>query len=562
MQLTLQELENYNVVEENLLTQTESYRHYKQRAKKLYDELYNNNPGMEYRPYQYEYASLYANRKFNICGGSPGIGKTYIAGLTIASIYLHDLTNLRPGSIHIVVPTRLVASSRWLVDLNNIPLLRGQIELLTKEQQVLTSNKPIWVYHQDFIKRKAKTLQNTRNFISRLMVKKSRHPQFLIYDEIHHLQAGSQRNREYFYLRRKCKRVLGLSGTLSDGRLEMINTICTFVYGWRWGYTKNSFIAEFGTKTQLKTNYLTGEESNELTSAPRYLSHLAINKVPKYYNLIRSFVHRISMNDPNVLSVVKLPDKNLQVLNIPMSELHQRHYLSVVNNHINNLRLVSTYGNSSTGRSRAFSLLKPLLDAASFPEIDEPSAKLIKCVELINEAASRGEKTVIFTKHIRTSRLLTAKLTETFGSSKVIRMYANDLEADPKTLSMVAREDVHSEFMFNNDVLAGVFSIQLSGEGIDLTNATNVIFYELPFQAIQVSQAICRVRRPGSVADVINLYYLNHVGTIDQHIYKLLEEKLKKSSLLLDFEVEDVASSIETGNVNPIDVINALLEEI
>lgn len=564
---TFDRLSTFTSVESNLLNTTNAYEYYLGRAKVVYDQWFNNldNPRKEYRPYQYEYAALYASRRFNICAGSQGIGKTYIAGIMIAAIYGKDLELLRPGSIHIVVPTRLVAATRWLSDLSNIELLKDQVELITSEKQLLQSEKPIWIYQQDFIKRNAKALahretpKSSRKTINRLMFIKNRYPKLLIYDEVHHLQGASARTNNYLFLRKKAKRVLALSGTLSDGRLEMINTVCQFVYGKsRWEFNKHSFLTAFATKTKLETNYLTGEErSLDIEVTPRYLSHLAINKVPTYYKLIRRFVHRVSINDPNVLSVVRVPDRLNHVLNIKPTERHLQAYRERTSQYFSDLSNARLYGNTMIGRNRAFSLIKPLIDISSFPEFEVP-AKAIKCLELLKEFSDRHQKTVIFVKHIRTARLLMELITERFGFSKVVRMYASDPEAIPNKLSMDQRQEIHSEFMFNNEVQIGIFSIGIASEGIDLTCASNVIFYDLPFQSITISQAICRVVRPGSVSDLINIYYLNHIGTIDQHIYKLLEEKLSKANLLLDFDVAEQNNG-DTGTIDVIDVINNLL---
>lgn len=558
------ELNHFTHKDKSSIFELASVGSWVQKCKDIYNSVLIQNPGFEHRDYQYEYAGLYCWRKANICAGAMALGKSLITALAIGAIYGKDIAKRRPGTIQIAVPTVLSGTTRWLVDLNRVPCLYGFSQFINSEQDLVNSNAPIWVYTQDFIKRQSKQMKGTKfPFISRLLIKPKYAPALLVIDEVHHLKPKSQRSNSFAHLIPRAKRVLALSGTLSDGRLDLLNHINSLIYQRHWPYSSNTtFLNEFGTKKKVNTNYATGEQ--EIIELPtRYLQNLSLNKVKPYFQLIRRFVHRVRLSDPNVVSCITKPETNPHLVKVDMCHSQRLLYSSVLNMHsalIERLAALPSDGATLAQRQGALVILNPLLKACNYPwEYGEAypsneSEKLRRLLQLVKG----GVKSVVFTNHIASNRGVTRYLTDELGEGRVVRLYAQDEEATPKVLSDELREEAVSRFLFDREVKAGVFSINLSAESIDLTQADQVIFYDYPWQSIKLQQAIARCVRPGSPFDVINVFYLVNSGTIDAHMQNLLIQKQKATAQLLDCDF-DLQVSADLGTLNPVDLIHSLL---
>lgn len=499
----------------------EAYNYYIKEANKIYTKLLEQNNTFEPRPYQPEMSALYALRSNNICAGSCGVGKTLIVGLMIAIIYKQWT---KKGQVQIAVPSLLSAKSRWLTDLSKIESLKGYIDVVNSEKQLLESNSPILIYTLDFIKRKSKSYKTIGKLIERQI-----RPSLLVIDEIHLLKPNSIRSKAWIKLRKYSKRFLALSGTLSDGRLDLLHHALKFTYGNKFNYSLNEFKENFGSRTKVKSNYLRGDEEVDEVCT-RYLSHLCITKLAEFASLSNRFIHRVSLNDPTIKSVVTIPTHKEHLVEVLPNRSHREDYIQVVLSSQAKLRKIQ----NSNNRSLVFKYLYPLMISSAWTKY--ANHKLNKLLELIN---NNEGKTVIFTNLVETGRRLHEELTDRYNDS-VIRLYANDDLATPKTLSMDSREKLLSEFLFNDQVKIGIFSINLAAESIDLNVANQVIFFDYPWQALKVQQAIHRAVRPGSIVKHVDVYYLVNYGMIDQHQYNLIDQKKIGSNLLLDFNPEDL----------------------
>jgi hypothetical protein len=83
--------------------------------------------------------------------------------------------------------------------------------------------------------------------------------------------------------------------------------------------------------------------------------------------------------------------------------------------------------------------------------------------------------------------------------------------------------------MYDSNIKAGVFSIKLASESINLTSADSVIMFGLPWQIKAIKQAIYRCVRPGNTFPSVNVHFLYHYGLIDEYQVLLASEKIKSS---------------------------------
>lgn len=535
-------------IQTNLLHKDENeevYEQYLTIANKHYSNLcslYN----LEVRPYQPEMAAMYALRANNICAGSCGLGKTFIVGLLICILYPQLK---RPGQIQIAVPNALSGKTRWLTDLNRLAHLSGQVEFINSEVQLLNSTKPIWVYTIDFIKRKSKTIGGNRSTLSRVMKRRGLTPSLQVIDEIHLLKPNTDRSKQWEWWRKQSKRFLALSGTLSDGRLDLLIHVTELVYGKHIGYSKQRFLDKFNVNTNVKTNYIKGEEPVSDIST-RYLPQLDVTQLPNYAEFAQTFIHRVSLNDPDVAKVVKIPTFTEHNLNIAPSMKHKKYYLDVFTRIKSELE-----GVKDANWTVALSVINPLITASAWCPSDITNNKLNKIKNLVAEC---NGKTVIFVAQVETGRLLHEEFKKIY-SINAIRLYAQDPNCEPKILNSTKREGLVARFLFDPTVKVGIFSINLAAESIDLNTASQVIFYDYPWQSIKLQQAIYRAVRPGSPIDHINIYYLYNIGMIDQHQFYLLNERKKSTQAMLDFDPTNL-SGTDLAVLDTTQLINLTLQ--
>ncbi|MFB6283744.1 MAG: helicase-related protein [Halobacteria archaeon] len=550
MELTLEqptefEQQGFVLKQPNPITDDPNYRHLKTKALAHYRTLaQEQGASFQWRPYQPEFATIYGLRRNNICALTLGLGKTLIAALLVALLYDRQLGNLRPGAVQIVAPSKLSATSRWIPDLEKVKALRGYIKFLKNERDILESREPVWVYPQDFPKRKSKTVNGS---LAKRIRRSGLSPNQLIIDEAHHLKRGSQRSEHLLYIRQRAKRCLLLSGTISDGRLELLDYLCWFAYQQHWPYNPKTFKQVFGSKRKVNSSYLYGSQEADQS---KEVNHLAPNRLAEFSHLIERFVHRASYRDPNIYPYVTLPEENVQVELLIPTEEHRRYYRETIRQNQQNLKKVAKQGNP---KAPALQLLNPVLSASNTPPV--PNRKLDRLRELVAEYASENRKTAVFAHAVASARYITQALSEQFG---IIRLYAQDPEVDPPETSEAQRNRAVTEFMFNPEVPVGVFSYNLASESIDLTSAEQIIFYDYPWESVKVQQALFRVVRPGSVADRVRVVYLGNRGFIDEHQHRLLAEKLNSTNLLLDFDRD----AIQANRKDAIDVTEVVQQLI
>lgn len=540
---SISELEDFNVIENNLLNQNNNdFDFWFKKIDTIYKKTVESSK-FEYRKYQVEYAAIACLRRKNILAHSQGAGKTATAGLTIAALYL-DIKHTR-SRVHILVPN-ILAASRWLEDLNYIPSLVGLcsfISSISDFQIALDTNVPILIYTYDFLKKKYKE-KNVAKYIS-----KYERPSMVVIDELHNLSNPKiDRTKRVKILIRKVKRVLGLTGTISDGRLEQISAVCNLVYRSYWEYTDKQFVLQFARKRKIDTNYLTGASGE----TNRYLNELEPNKVSTYYNYIRKYLHRVTLDDPDVKSSISLPQQFTHVIELQLDPFIQSQYDSYINTYKQQLILLSSSQKSNNTRFQALQLLSPLIKLVNSPKEGYTSNK----IKSVKEHIYKYKKVAIFTHRIESARYLEEQLKE----YKTVRLYSSDETKTPKVMPMSARYEVVRQFQQDKNVRVGIFSVGLASESIDLTAGDAVIFYCLPWQSIKILQSITRVVRPGNLNPNIDVLYFCYQNAIDKHQVNLLLQKINKTKMLLDYDGIEVIEDInDDTDGSSLDVLSQIV---
>jgi SWI/SNF-related matrix-associated actin-dependent regulator of chromatin subfamily A-like protein 1 len=90
--------------------------------------------------------------------------------------------------------------------------------------------------------------------------------------------------------------------------------------------------------------------------------------------------------------------------------------------------------------------------------------------------------------------------------------------------SAEARHESVTQFQTKTEVRMAILSITAASVGITLTAASCVVFAELTWTPSLMMQAEDRTHRIGQ-KNSVNIYYLHGSGTLDEYIFKILQEK-------------------------------------
>jgi hypothetical protein len=138
--------------------------------------------------------------------------------------------------------------------------------------------------------------------------------------------------------------------------------------------------------------------------------------------------------------------------------------------------------------------------------------KLHAALAWIHDFCSSGERLVVFARHREIQRAVIERFPH------ALHILGEDTHA-ARDASLNAFQEVDAS---DNQLI--VCSIEVAGQGLTLTQASNVAFLELDWTPAKHDQAEDRLHRIGQ-QDAVNAWYLLAAGTIDETIATLLERK-------------------------------------
>lgn len=533
------QLRDFTFVSSDPVTKLPGYKGKLMRALDVAERTWGLNK-LTPRPYQVMAAAMYATRRFNICAGSPGIGKTLIVGFTLATLFT-NLSKLRPGAVHIVVPSILSGRTRWLEDLEKIPQLKGMVAVLENRKH-LNSAAPIWIYHQALLTVKGAD----RTLVQELA--KHYAPLLLVVDEIHNFQPKTQRTKALAYLRAHTGRCLALSGTLTDARLSLLQQSCQLVYAAEWPYrTLRDLTGAFGAKEPVRGT-LFDEDTYSEQQQRRYLDIIPIPKLPQYVKTLNRYVHRLSFDQTSVLCCCEFPSKKDEVFVFPATPLQQGLQKLILNQNLAWANQLLNYGYDA---KPVVALLQPLLDISLVPPGGLSSAKY----QALKQTILKETKVGVFATTVASARWLTQALEKDFPG-QVVRLYARDSEVEPKRLNSDQREQVLQSLLYDPNVKVGVLALNLCAESIDLTTLSCVWFWGMSWSGLKMLQAQARAVRPGSIHKEVRVCWGYHTGLADEYQAQLVQQKMQLSRRLLEYD-----PCQEPLSANPTEALKLLLEK-
>lgn len=150
------------------------------------------------------------------------------------------------------------------------------------------------------------------------------------------------------------------------------------------------------------------------------------------------------------------------------------------------------------------------------------NAKLKRLLEIVEDIHACGEKVIIFDNWVQPLRMLYYILRKKYK----VCVYTG-------TMSEPEREKHKHVFMTNPEYTIMLGTIGALGTMHTLTAATNMIFYNEPWNPSDKSQAEDRIHRIGTKHSV-NIYTLIAKSTIDERVHDILYKKATMSSFIVD----------------------------
>jgi hypothetical protein len=138
--------------------------------------------------------------------------------------------------------------------------------------------------------------------------------------------------------------------------------------------------------------------------------------------------------------------------------------------------------------------------------------KLHAALAWIHDFCSSGERLVVFARHREIQRAVVERFPH------ALHILGEDTHA-ARDASVSAFQAADSS---DNQLI--VCSLEVAGQGLTLTQASNVAFLELDWTPAKHDQAEDRLHRIGQ-QDAVNAWYLLAAGTIDETMARLLERK-------------------------------------
>jgi SWI/SNF-related matrix-associated actin-dependent regulator of chromatin subfamily A-like protein 1 len=152
--------------------------------------------------------------------------------------------------------------------------------------------------------------------------------------------------------------------------------------------------------------------------------------------------------------------------------------------------------------------------------------KLHAALAWIHDFCSSGERLVVFARHREIQRAVVDRFPH------ALHILGEDTHA-ARDASLSAFQSADTS---ENQLI--VCSIEVAGQGLTLTRASNVAFLELDWTPAKHDQAEDRCHRIGQ-QDSVNAWYLLAAGTIDETMARLLERKRAVIGAVTDGRPED-----------------------
>lgn len=213
----------------------------------------------------------------------------------------------------------------------------------------------------------------------------------------------------------------------------------------------------------------------------------------------------------------ELPEKIFINVPVKLDKETAREYVTAANDLASYLRQYSGKQPPAIAKSLAAEKLTQLNVLRQLSAI----GKIGTAKELIESVIESGEKVIVFSSFVEPLE----RLKEAFGDKAVMITGQTDVED---------RKGIVEAFQNDKNVQVFLGGYRSAGVGITLTAASNFIGLDYPWTNADLQQATDRMHRIGQVANSVNIYQLNAIGTIDEDMKEILEYKQGIFDVIID----------------------------
>ncbi|KUP05956.1 ATP-dependent helicase [Bacillus coahuilensis p1.1.43] len=453
-------------------------------------------------PHQLEVAQQVVERMNGkaILADEVGLGKTIEAGLILKEYMIRGLVK----KVLILAPASLV--SQWAMELNS----KFYIPAVAQKKSYVWDQCDVVVSSLDTAKRqphKDKIYEQNYDMV--------------IIDEAHKLKNHKTKNYEFAQNLKK-KFCLLLTATPVQNKLEEIFHLVSLLKP-----------GHLGNESIFAENYQTGKS----TENDQYLKEL---------------VNKVMIRNRREDTGIEWTKRKVNTHVIEFSKEEQELYDSILNLKsqydeyvTSSFSLLTLQREACSSREAVYYTLKNMLEKEDISErmketihmmlqkVDQvqTNSKAMKALELIR---SINDKVIIFTEY-RATQLYLQWFLKQHGISSV--PFRGGFKRGKK-------DWMKQLFQQHAQVL---IATEAGGEGINLQFCSHMINFDLPWNPMRLEQRIGRIHRLGQTDDV-HIHNFAVKGTIEEHIMKLLYEKIQLFERVVG-ELDDILTKIEFGKI-------------
>jgi SNF2 family DNA or RNA helicase len=457
-------------------------------------------------PHQIETAKkvLTEMRGRAILADEVGLGKTIEAGLILKEYIIRGLVS----KVLILVPASLVL--QWVRELNQ----KFGINAVAQKKEYMWTQYDVVVASMDTAKR-----DPHKEIIHNLEY------DMLIVDEAHKLKNKQTTNYKFVNEIRKKYCLLLTATPIQNDLKELFNLITVLKPGQLGGqgsFQTNYMIGKRQAKNEkLLQNELSkvmirnSRSDSELDFTKRFVKNVLLDLSPEeqalYEGVTRFVKDRYEESQGNLSNIL-----SMVILQREVCSSRDAVFVTLVN-------LFKKTAEDSPVRKKIWELVETIKPIKA-------NTKAEKAMELIREL---NDKVIIFTEYRATQESLLHYLKE------------NQITAVPYRGGMNRGKKDWMMDLFRNRAQVLV-ATEAGGEGINLQFCKNIINYDLPWNPMRVEQRIGRVHRLGQRDDV-QIYNLSTRNTIEEHILRLLHEKINMFETVIG-QLDVILERIEKSN--------------
>jgi SNF2 family DNA or RNA helicase len=456
----------------------------------------------ELRDYQQvglSWLAMLCDMGLGVClGDDMGLGKT----IQIIAYLLYRIENYpnEEGSILIVCPTSLLTN--WEHEIRKFSSKLKVLKYYGSKRGRLRDKRDEFLISHQIILTSYGVIRNDIKFFKDIRFNG------IIIDESTNIKNYNSKRSKSIYLLLGGYRI-ALSGTPIENRLDELWSLFNFL---------NPGL--LGSLNEFRKTYVHPIENYQDE-----------DQIIKLKEIIDPFILRRLKTDKNVIK--DLPEKNEIMIYINLSDSQISLYKKIVDEVLKEIR--ENYNRVKTRNGLVLKLLTKLKQLCNHPmqylKTDlakynfnknlkvflEQSPKIARIFDIIENILENKQKVLVFSQYKTLGDILLKAFNTKFGD--VVSFFHGSLSPNQRDKIV---KDFQSNKQGSSKIL--IVSLKAGGFGLNLTQGTTVIHVDRWWNPSTESQATDRAYRIGQDQNV-NVYKFVAVGTIEEKIDKLLEEK-------------------------------------